>query len=563
MITFEPNPNAPADMLTCRRDSMLHVPASALLDAAALDGLLRVENPAWATATPYAKGQMQQWLLFYHMNRQHREVSVPRNFSLDLLQPGVVVKDDTCQGEPATFLLSADFSLRAYQLDFMRTKVAPARLRGETDLHFGVPCGHGKSCMAIYMAAQYQRRTLVLVTTHALAQQFARSAAWVTPDASIEVLESGKNWKLDADLTIATYSMLSNEEKFPYGFYLQFGHLVCDEWHKTGARTYYPILERASCRYRTYLSATLRRKDGLAEVLRQHAGAFLTMQRQTAGATVLPLQTKCWLDLEALKNVNKTQTPFKMLKFGSKVDVVHGTTKYRGIIAHVELGGERLENVKVVVQPEGRKDTYTYKRGEAQFFGVGDLSYAKLDSTIAEEPTRLELVKRVVDTLAERGRTTLVLSRRTQVLYALSTHYATTRPELKQGVVISQKRDEQKAYAKTRGMTVQEQEAYCVQEARVIFGIDKMAEEGLDIERLDTLLLLHPLKDIEQAAGRILRQYAGKKPPLIIYLCDNVRPYMGSWQEAKEMFENLGHVVLASQSWEQFTQRYTPKAVAA
>ena len=164
--------------------------------------MLRVENPAWATASPYAKGQMKQHLLFYHLNQQHREVSVPRNFPLHLLSPEIEIKDDTSRGERVNFKFAPAFKLRPYQWKFVEQQVGPALTGGHTDLHFGVPCGQGKTVLSLYMAVTYGRRTLVLVTTHALAQQFARSAAWVTPEATVEVLESGKNWKLDADIRL-------------------------------------------------------------------------------------------------------------------------------------------------------------------------------------------------------------------------------------------------------------------------------------------------------------------------------------------------------------------------
>jgi len=58
-------------------------------------------------------------------------------------------------------------------------------------------------------------------------------------------------------------------------------------------------------------------------------------------------------------------------------------------------------------------------------------------------------------------------------------------------------------------------------EARVIFATFAMAAEGLDIPRLDTLLLATPAGDVTQAVGRVLRPCADKKTPVVVDLCDD------------------------------------------
>lgn len=532
-------------------DAMLRIPADALLDVSSVTQRLRFKNPAWDTATHYARRDMKEWWLFYQQDKIRRELAVPRNFPLEGVIKGgwTQTRDDRCAGqEGASIELGEAVALRPYQLAFYEDHICRAWDEGVTDIHLNMPCGHGKTLMALYMAAVYKRRTLVLVTTHALAQQFKAAAAWITPGASCGVMEPGKKWQ-DWDITIATYSLLSDAVKFPAAWYALFGHLVCDEWHKTGAGTYYPILERAGCLYRTMLSATLRRRDGLAEVLKYHVACTLTMRRQTPGATVLPLLTGAWLDLEALKNVAKRQLPWKKLDFGETVEVHDATRQYRGLLVEVTESA-------VTVQDSQTRKQQVYRVGEAKFFEVGDLSFARLDSAICEHPERLALTQRVVRELVGRERTTLVLARRTQILYDLSLAQRTTEPAVKQGVVISQKRPEQVAWCKNLATTPTAHEAFCTQEAEVTYGINKLAEEGYDNERLDTLVLLHPLKDIEQAAGRILRVKAGKKPALIIYFVDNVRPYAGAWKEARKMFAELGHTVLAPQTWEDFLKRY-------
>jgi superfamily II DNA or RNA helicase len=57
--------------------------------------------------------------------------------------------------------------------------------------------------------------------------------------------------------------------------------------------------------------------------------------------------------------------------------------------------------------------------------------------------------------------------------------------------------------------------------ARVILATSQYAQEGLDIPALDTLVLSTPLSDVEQAVGRILRPFEGKKDPIVVDIRDD------------------------------------------
>jgi len=56
---------------------------------------------------------------------------------------------------------------------------------------------------------------------------------------------------------------------------------------------------------------------------------------------------------------------------------------------------------------------------------------------------------------------------------------------------------------------------------QVIFATSQLVQEGLDIPPLDTLFMTTPLSDIEQAVGRILRPFEGKKDPVVVDFRDD------------------------------------------
>lgn len=68
--------------------------------------------------------------------------------------------------------------------------------------------------------------------------------------------------------------------------------------------------------------------------------------------------------------------------------------------------------------------------------------------------------------------------------------------------------------------TTSESERKVSSECRIILSTYTMAKEGLDIPRLDTLILATPKGDIVQASGRVQRKHPEKKTPLIIDVID-------------------------------------------
>lgn len=68
----------------------------------------------------------------------------------------------------------------------------------------------------------------------------------------------------------------------------------------------------------------------------------------------------------------------------------------------------------------------------------------------------------------------------------------------------------------------QEQEALDeAAKAKVVFATSQLVQEGLDIPPLDTIFLTCPMGDVEQAVGRILRPFDGKKEPIVVDFRDD------------------------------------------
>lgn len=81
-------------------------------------------------------------------------------------------------------------------------------------------------------------------------------------------------------------------------------------------------------------------------------------------------------------------------------------------------------------------------------------------------------------------------------------------------------------------------------EADVICGTYAMAQEGLDIPRLDTLILATPKTSITQSVGRILRDAPDKKDPVVVDFVDSEIPVLRSyWGARLKTYKELGYKI--------------------
>ena len=82
---------------------------------------------------------------------------------------------------------------------------------------------------------------------------------------------------------------------------------------------------------------------------------------------------------------------------------------------------------------------------------------------------------------------------------------------------------------------------------KVLFATYGLAKEGLDIPRLDRLILASPHRDkatIIQAIGRIERKFEGKDKPICYDLVDNLQYFKGMYKRRKSHYKKNGNKVI-------------------
>jgi len=92
---------------------------------------------------------------------------------------------------------------------------------------------------------------------------------------------------------------------------------------------------------------------------------------------------------------------------------------------------------------------------------------------------------------------------------------------------------------------MKEYERKDAEDADIIFGTYSMAEEGLDIPGLNTLILATPKKDVVQSIGRILRKpiQEGDINPLVIDVVDNMSCFTHWGNQRLEYYKNKKYTI--------------------
>ena len=134
-----------------------------------------------------------------------------------------------------------------------------------------VPCGFGKTIMAIYVACYFKKKTLFISHKDFLNEQFINSIKLFVPNARIGKIKQSKIDIENKDIVIATLQSLAIREYDPKIFN-DFGLVIIDECHHIASEVFSRAFRKMNIRITLGLSATLNRKDGLRKVFEWYLG---------------------------------------------------------------------------------------------------------------------------------------------------------------------------------------------------------------------------------------------------------------------------------------------------
>ena len=160
----------------------------------------------------------------------------------------------------------------------------------------------------------------------------------------------------------------------------------------------------------------------------------------------------------------------------------------------------------------------------------GTIKYSKLTTAISEDIDRNGLILDILRNCENNY--TLVLTDRVNQMYYL-------RDKLGYGNVID-------------GKTKKDIRESKIQEVRdgkekILFATYGLAKEGLDIPRLDRLILASPHRDkatIIQAIGRIERKFENKSEPICYDLVDPIQYFEGMYKSRKSFYKKNNNKII-------------------
>lgn len=514
----------------------LAIPADALTDEyKELLSSLTVRNPEYARKSVFGggyTGNIPEFLHFYKLDKVNKVIYVPRNipskyYSGQKVETGLTWGFSIGRGDK-----DKAFKLWEDQQEFMNQVEA----ENLPDVMLNAKCGTGKTIMSLYRANKLETSTVIAVTTREIGEQFLDAVREYFPAWSC-------GWAKDGsfDITVGTYALFSADD-YDEEYFGQFGHLILDEFHRAGAPEFGKVLMKAPCAYRTTLSATFRRKDGMEKVLIHHVGKVFTFARETKQAVIQPIDTEIKVERNQFRPIgNRIKEP----NVGMEVALLNIKTSkevIRGFISEID-------DTSITVEGYLSYGTQTFDKKEVSVRKLLTFSRTIFDSHLADSKERVAMIFSLIRKCRKDGRVVLVLSNRKSLLYSLEK--LCTKFGITNGVISSAQDDEFIRYCKKQGRKPADQKKWCRLNASVILGIDKIAEEGLDIPRLDTIIYTYAMDDIEQSVGRILRTHEGKKDPMALYLVDDFAGSKANFQKAKMMFNRLGHDVRGTITWEK------------
>jgi superfamily II DNA or RNA helicase len=349
--------------------------------------------------------------------------------------------------------------------------------------HQGVleaPCGSGKTVMLLYVVAELGQPTLILAHTDDLLKQWQDYCRRLL-DYTPGLIQ-GDTYDIK-QITLASVMTLARRELTPE-FLNQWGMVILDEAHHCPAQCFQEVMTQFPAYYRFGATATPRREDNLQGLLYAICGPVIAkVQRR------------------ALKDAGLIVDP---------VVIVHET----GF-------------------------TFPY-RDMRQW-------HPMVRALIHDRRRNAQIIENIIADHDSGDHVQLVLSQQIDHLALLARTLQERRPDISQELLIAGGTKTDKYGRVTRNIRrTKAQRTEAIDAARkghlrVLFGT-KLADEGLDIPRLDRLHLVFPSRaqgKISQQVGRIQRRHPRKRDVIVRDYVDEPRVLKSQWFERRKAYVEM------------------------
>ena len=329
---------------------------------------------------------------------------------------------------------------------------------GGTGFIFEAPPAFGKTVCLIKMMEILGRTALVVVPRSNLVDQWIERLTEHSSLTTDEIgVAVGGNVDWEGKKVVVGLVHTIALNRFGRDFKRRFGVVIFDEVDRSvPPQTFAPVVAMFPARYRIGASATMKRRDGLHIVFERHIG-----QHHIRGR------------------------PREQLR--PKVLVV----RYMDSSGFIWPGSKKLNRRGMIL------------------------------SRLAGNAKRNRLLGYYIKMIYNSDRPCLVLSDRTRQLIWLRKHLiAKGVPEDDIGFYVRRLPVGQKKRGKQRYKDLKQEDRDRAAKCSVVLATYGMMQLGTDIKELSGLVYATPQSETEQASGRIKREMAGKKQPVIVDIVD-------------------------------------------
>ena len=134
-----------------------------------------------------------------------------------------------------------------------------------------VPCGYGKTVIALNALAKLKKKTLIIVHKGFLMNQWKERIKFFLNDVKIGKIQGKTIDIINKDIVLGMLQSISMKD-YPEGTFDDFGMVIFDECHHLSAEVFSKALTKIAPKYLLGLSATPKRKDGLSKVFQWYLG---------------------------------------------------------------------------------------------------------------------------------------------------------------------------------------------------------------------------------------------------------------------------------------------------
>ena len=228
---------------------------------------------------PYMPGSPAKLPEFPVYRESKTKLYIPRYFGVDHFGEPDEIRLPT--PKPIDIVFSSE--LRDYQKEIVNKFLSFKEQGGGL---LDIPCGRGKTVMALNILAQIGVKTLVIVHKEFLLNQWVERIEQFLPGAKIGRIQGQIVDVEGKDIVLGMLQSLSMKD-YPAELFAEFGLTIVDEVHHIAAEVFVRSLFKIITPYMLGLSATMQRKDGLTKVFKMFLGPIRYKEKPNLEHNVL------------------------------------------------------------------------------------------------------------------------------------------------------------------------------------------------------------------------------------------------------------------------------------